>query len=365
MAEEKPEGQERQEAPTPRRLSQAHEEGRVARSQELGTAVVVLAGAAALATFAGTSLGRGGLSSLTQTGHWLTATPLSVESAATLLRGLGRGLLLALVPFFLAILAPALVVNGLQARGVLSMKPITPSWDRVSPLAGLRRLLSLQSLFTLVKAVVKLLVIGLLAWLALAAAWPTVTALTGAEAGTVIGVARSTMVHLVLLVGLAFLIVAGIDYAFMAWRHQKDLRMSRQEIIQEHKELEGQPMVKQRLRSLAQTLARRRMLTGVREADVVIVNPTEIAVALRYHAASDQAPVVVAMGRRKLAEQIRALASAAGVPILRNVPVARALIATAAVGQPIPPALYAAVAEVLAFVYRERGHGPVAGSRTG
>ncbi len=364
MAGEQSDGQEKQEAPTPRRLTQAHEDGRVARSQELGTAVVVLAGATALATFAGTSLGQGSLRTLTQTGQWLTASPMGVDAAALLLRDLGRGLLLALLPFFLAILTPALVVNGLQARGVLSTKPITPSWDRVSPLAGLKRLLSLQSLFTLVKAIVKLLVIGLLAWLALSAAWPLVTTLTGAEAGTVIGVARSTMVNLVLLVGLAFLGVAGVDYAFMAWRHQQDLRMSRQEIIQEHRELEGQPMVKQRLRSLAQTLARRRMLNGVREADVVIVNPTEIAVALRYHAGTDQAPVVVAMGRRKLAEQIRALASKAGVPILRNVPVARALIATATVGQPIPPALYAAVAEVLAFVYRERG-GPVADRATG
>ena len=134
--------------------------------------------------------------------------------------------------------------------------------------------------------------------------------------------------------------------------------MTRREIFDELRESEGDPMLRSRRRSLAQSFARRRMLQQVKSADVVIVNPTEIAIAIRYDGRKSVAPVVVAMGQRKLAERIRAIAREAGVPIVRNVPVARALLAGARVGQPIPPALYAAVAEVLAFVYRVRGRLP-------
>jgi flagellar biosynthetic protein FlhB len=134
--------------------------------------------------------------------------------------------------------------------------------------------------------------------------------------------------------------------------------MSRQEIVRENRETEGDPLVKARILSIMRNTARQRMMRQVPTADVVVVNPTAIAVALKYDASQSGAPMVVAMGRRKLAERIRAIATKAGVPIVENRPVARALIATAAVGKPIPPALYAAVAEILAFVYRRRGAFP-------
>src|SRR5690606_9934096 len=140
---------------------------------------------------------------------------------------------------------------------------------------------------------------------------------------------------------------------------QQQMMMTRQEVVQEHRESEGDPLLKSRMRSLAQALTRRRMLQRVREADVVIVNPTHVAVAIKYDVAEASAPIVLAMGQRKLAERIRALAAESRIPVVRNVPVARALLASATVGRPIPPALYAAVAEILAFVYRQRGRLPV------
>ncbi|MCA9764458.1 MAG: EscU/YscU/HrcU family type III secretion system export apparatus switch protein, partial [Gemmatimonadetes bacterium] len=199
----------------------------------------------------------------------------------------------------------------------------------------------------------------LITWGALRAMWPTIAGLVGADAGPVLEVTRTTSLRIALLAGLTFLALAIVDYSFVAWRHQQQMMMTRQEVVQEHRESEGDPLLKSRMRSLAQALTRRRMLQRVREADVVIVNPTHVAVAIKYDVAEASAPIVLAMGQRKLAERIRALAAESRIPVVRNVPVARALLASATVGRPIPPALYAAVAEILAFVYRQRGRLPV------
>jgi flagellar biosynthetic protein FlhB len=356
MAEEQ--AQEKTELPTQRRLDQAMEEGRVPRSQELSAAIVLLAGATALAAFGGTALGEGSFAILRGTASALSGPELTEAGAAALLRTMTSSMLSALAPFLLAVALPVVAINAIQARGVLSLKPVTPQLSRISPLAGLGRLLSVQSLFTLGKAIVKLLVIGYVTWIALMGAWPELSGLIGAPAPAVLATTRTITIRLVLFAVGAFAAVAVVDYLFEAWRHQKELRMTRREIFDELRESEGDPMLRSRRRSLAQSFARRRMLQQVKSADVVIVNPTEIAIAIRYDGRKSVAPVVVAMGQRKLAERIRAIAREAGVPIVRNVPVARALLAGARIGQPIPPALYAAVAEVLAFVYRVRGRLP-------
>lgn len=349
--------QERTERPTPRRLAKAREEGQVPRSQELLAATVLLTGAVAVAA-TGPLLGRDAGETLHHASRLLALGPMGPAEAAIVLREtLGRALL-AILPILGAVVASTLLVGGLQARGVLSWQPVAPQFSRVNPLKGLGRLLGFEGIFTLAKAIVKLLVLGAITYAALLAAWPTIAALTGAEASGVIAVTRATVLQIAAWAGLAFLAVSLADYGFASWRHAEQLKMTRQEIVQEFRETEGDPLLKSRIRSLAQQLGRRRMLQAVREADVVVVNPTHLAVALRYDVARSAAPVVVAMGRRKLAERIRAIATEARVPIVRNVGVARALMATAKVGQPIPPALYAAIAEILAYVYRQRGGMP-------
>jgi flagellar biosynthetic protein FlhB len=349
--------QERTERPTPRRLAKAREEGQIPRSQELLAATVLLTGAAAVAA-TGPWLGRGTGETLQQASRWLAMGPIGPAEAATVLRDtLGRALL-TILPILGAVVLSTVLVGGLQARGVLSWQPVAPQLSRLSPLKGLKRLLGFEGLFTLAKAIVKLTILGAITYAAIVAAWPAIAALTGAEAGGVIAVTRSTVLTIAAWAGLAFLALSLVDYAFASWRHAEQLKMTRQEIVQEFRETEGDPLLKSRIRSLAQQMGRRRMLQQVREADVVIVNPTHLAVALRYDVARSAAPVVVAMGRRKLAERIRAIATESGVPIVRNVGVARALMATAKVGQPVPPALYAAIAEILAYVYRLRGGAP-------
>ena len=154
--------------------------------------------------------------------------------------------------------------------------------------------------------------------------------------------------------GLAYLFLALADYAFQIWQHERQLKMSREEIRREHKEMEGDQVMKVRRRTMGRALARRRMLLSVSDADVVITNPTRLAIALKYDPMVAPAPVVLAMGARKMAARIREVAKANGVPIIENQPLARALWATSKVGFPIPVDLYVAVAEVLAFVFRSR-----------
>jgi flagellar biosynthetic protein FlhB len=349
--------QERTEPASPRRLEKAHTEGQVPRSQELLVAVVLLAAAVAVA-FLAAGTGRHMLGMMREASGWLAAGPLTENGAAMMLTEVTQGSLLAMAPLFGAVMLSTLFVGVIQARGVLALKPITPDFSRIDPVKGLGRLLGPEGWFTLLKAIVKLVLLGAITWGALTAMWPTISGLVGAEAGTVLEVTRTATLRIVSLAGITFLALSLADYGFVSWRHHGKLKMTRQELTMEHRESEGDPLLKGRMRSLAQQLTRQRMLQKVKEADAIIVNPTNIAVAIKYDGRMSGAPMVLAMGQRKLAERIRAIAAEAGVPIVRNIPVARALIATAKVGRPIPPALYAAIAEILAFVYRQRGHLP-------
>lgn len=357
MAEEA--AQERTEQATPRRLEKAHEEGQVARSQELLVSMVLLSGAASIAWLGG-GMGEQALAQLRDLGRWLPAGPMTEADATALLRGVTQRTVMAMLPVLLLVALPVLLVGGLQARGVLSIKPIAPQWSRIDPLKGFKRVVGVEGLFTLLKAMAKIAILGLITWGVLTAMWPTIAPLLGGDAEDVLRATRVTTLRITLSTGLAFLVLSLVDYLFMSWRHQRQMRMTRQEIVMEHRDSEGDPLLKSRIRSLAQQLTRRRMLQRVAEADVVVVNPTHVAVAIRYEGGDASAPVVLAMGQRKLAERIRAIATASGVPIVRNVAVARALLATAKVGHPIPPALYAAIAEILAFVYRRHGRLPAA-----
>ena len=346
--------QERTESATPKRREEARNEGRVPRSQELSGAVLLLAGASALAYAAGSGMGQQSRALLAADLHWLSAESMTPSGAEALLRLAAQHLLAALLPFALTVMGFSLLVGVVQGRGIITLKPLEPKLSHLNPLNGIGRLLSVQTPFNLVKSVAKFAVLGTVAWLALRQAWPEVISLPGTSPDQVIIVFRHLAFRLALSVGLAFLVLALADYAFEVYRHEKSLKMTRQDVIREHKESEGDPLVKSRIRSLQRASIRKRMLRDVAKADVVITNPTHIAVALKYDLEKAAAPLVLAMGERKLAERIKALAAASGVPMVENRPLAHALLATAKVGKQIPATLYAAVAEVLAYVYRRR-----------
>jgi flagellar biosynthesis protein FlhB len=315
---------------------------------------VLLAGALAMAVVGVPVFSRSAVRLLRETSQALAAQDLGPGGLAGYTRLAGGEFLAAFSLFAAGLGAIVLAVNVAQARGTVSWHPVTPKFEHVNPANGFKRLVGLEPLFMGAKSLMKIAIIGIVSYVVVSRALPGVLALSATEPGDVAHVMGRLALRLALTTGLAYLLVAGFDYAYQYMRHERSLRMTRQEVIHEHKDSEGNPQVKGRLLAMAHAFARRRMLQQVPAADVIVVNPTRIAVALKYDASESPAPVVLAMGQRKLAQRIRDIAGRAGVPIVENRPVARALLATAEVGRPIPPALYAAVAEILAHVYRLR-----------
>ena len=349
MAEERQSSDERTEQPTPRRREEARREGQVARSSELSGAAVTLAGAVGGASLAGFAV-----RTMRESSRALALGPAGAASAVQILRDTVTQLTLALLPFAAVVVATGIFVNAAQTGGVIAFARLKPKFSHVNPLAGFRRLFSADGAFTLLKSVVKLAALGFLTYSVIRGDWSELMSLAQSSPSATAVVVRTLLYKLAVVVGLAFLVVAGLDYMFQRFQLQRRLRMSRQDVTREYRESEGDPILKARVLSIARALARQRMLSGVPTADVVVVNPVHIAVALRYDIEQASAPIVVAMGERKLAERIKELALKAGVPIIENIPVAHALKASARVGQPIPPALFGAIAEILAFIYHRR-----------
>jgi flagellar biosynthetic protein FlhB len=269
-------------------------------------------------------------------------------------RAAAGGWLGAFVPFSMGVTLIVVLVNLIQARGVLSLTPITPKLSLLNPGKGIKRVFGKEGLFLGVKALFKLVAIGLITWSLLSKTLPQLINLSSSAPAAVATILRSLLFKMAITLGLSYLVLALFDFMYQRHKMEKNLKMSRQEVKEDHKDSEGNPHVKARIQAVARAMARRRMLQDVAGADVVVVNPTHIAVALKYDAVNAPAPMVVAMGERKLAQRIKDIARQANVPVVENRPVARALLATARVGQMIPPALYTAVAEILAFVYRQR-----------
>jgi flagellar biosynthetic protein FlhB len=258
----------------------------------------------------------------------------------------------AMAPLAIGLAVAAIAVGLVQSRGNVSWKPVQPDLSRINPIKGFGRIFGADAAINLLKSTLKLAILGTVTYLVIRRAWPHFADLVGEGPADIGRVLSSATLRMSASIGLAFLALGALDYGIQFFRLEKSLKMSRQEVVQEHREQEGDPHIKARIRQIARQRARQRMLAQVAKADVVITNPTHIAVALRYDLSLAGAPVVVAMGERKLAERIKLIAKGAGVPCIENRPLARALLATGTVGAPIPPALYVAVAEILAYVYR-------------
>lgn len=348
---------EKTEAPTPKRRQDARERGQVLKSVEVNTAALLVAGAAFLQwvmpamtttfmeltahTFSAASLFDGSTGDL---------TPAVVQHKAT---GLLLMALRLVAPFLLGLMVVGVVANIGQFGFLLSGQAIKPQFSRINPLEGAKRILSTRTLVELVKTIAKVAIIGFFAWQALQDQAPLLVDLSDMQAAPA-GVALSgAAIGVVWKVAGAFVAIAVADFLYQRWFFEKGLRMSKEEIKEELKQSEGNPQIKMRLRQRARALARQRMMQQVPNADVVITNPTHFAIAIKYEAGMD-APVVIAKGERLIAQQIKKLAREHNVPTVENKPLAQALFKACQVGQTVPPELYKAVAEVLAFVYRIR-----------
>lgn len=345
--------QERTERATPKRLDEARREGRVPRSQELLSSVVLLAAGSALLLMGG-RIGQA-LAAAMREGLDLTRAEALDESR--LVAALSASLWqagIACLPIFcavvLAVLAAPLAVGGWNFSG----KPLVPDLQRLDPLAGLGRMFSMRGLVELAKAFAKFaLVAAVAAWLLWRSAGELL-ALGAQSPETAIG--HATWLVGTTLLGLAsvLLLIAAIDVPYQLWRHATEMKMTREEVRQESRESDGSPEVKGRIRQAQQALARGRMLHDVPGADVVVTNPTHYAVALRYDDRRARAPVVVAKGTDLVAARIREIAGEHGVAIVEAPPLARALHRSVDIGSEIPATLYAAVAQVLTYVYQLR-----------
>lgn len=345
--------QEKTEEATPRKRQEAMDEGRIPRSVELQSAAFLLAAAFvvnSIAPLVSTNIASLFGSGLRAIGGASDAPGAMVD----LLKGTGRELLLIVVTLAGCLSLSALAVGALQGRGVLSMAPLAPKLERINPLANASRFIGWQPIAELLKALLKVFIVGWAVYRSLAVAWPDIADLSSRDTMGMVDAMRHYTVRLLVSAGIAYLVLACADYVFQHWQHSKRMMMSKDEVKRESKQQDGDPMLKSRMRSIARGRIRRQMFRDVAKADVVIVNPTHIAIALQYDARKAPAPIVLAMGERKVAERIKQLAFEHNIPVIENKPLARALIGAAQVGVMIPAELYAAVAEVLAFVIRQR-----------
>ncbi len=357
--------QERTEPATPRKRRKEREEGRVARSQDLGAAVVILTGLFSLLVF-----GRFMYSYMRSLmvdviafmgGETIRADGwfrvLSRETvAASILPWLPLGLVTAL---------GALVVTTAQVGIELTPKPLIPKMDRFNPISGLKKVLSLRSLVELLKGLLKASLFAAVIYFAMKKDMPELVAAIRLPLEDGVAQLFSRLLGLSFRLAFLLLVLALFDYGYQKWEFEKSIRMSKQELKEEYKQMEGDPQIKSKIRQKQRELARSRMMSSVPKADVVITNPTHLAVALEYDRDIMEAPVLVAKGEGFVARRIREIAEENGVPVVENRTLARGLYDSMEIGDEIPEHLYKAVAEVLAFIYRLKGRkkGPASAGR--
>ncbi|HEY6896966.1 MAG TPA: flagellar biosynthesis protein FlhB [Rhodocyclaceae bacterium] len=342
---------ERTEPASSRRIEQAREEGQVPQSRELVAFLVLLTGVSGMWGMSGwisshaSGIMRHGLSFGRDDAFNITAMQHSVLNLSV------EAMLLMAPIFFLTIVA-ALGAPFMIGGWVFSTKAVALNFERLDPVAGFKRIISMQGLGEMVKAILKTMVVGgMVFWVV----WRDSDILF-AMLGQSLDVGMATFFRLVfsslaaLLAGIA--IIVAIDVPFQLWQYYSKLRMTREELRQEHKEQEGDPQLKARIRAAQREMSKKRMMSEVPKADVVVTNPTHFSVALKYDSSSMSAPQVVAKGRNEVALKIRELAAEHNVPILEAPPLARALYRHAEIDDQIPAALYTAVAEVMAYVYQ-------------
>jgi flagellar biosynthetic protein FlhB len=352
VAKDGPGGEKTEEA-TEKKRQEARLEGQVAKSPELMTAAFLMATTLTL-TMAGPPLWRFLLDTMGQSLMYAGNEARLGTAAVAVLQGIGWKTLAALAGILAASVAISVGVNLAQVGPLLTGKPLVPKFSRLNPISGAQRIFSIRSVVELVKSLGKMGVIGVVVYMTMRRALPDLEVLPLLEPTALMAIVGRYAIALLRNAGLLFLVIALADYGYQRWQRAEDLKMSKQEVKDEFKNAEGDANIKARRRAMARERIRKQMFADVPSADVVIVNPTHIAIAIKYDPDLAPAPFVIALGQRKIAEKIKAIAFAAGVPVIENKPLARALVKAARVGSMIPVDFYLAVAEVLAFVLRQR-----------
>jgi flagellar biosynthetic protein FlhB len=343
--------QDRTERATDRRRQQAREEGNVFKSVEVNAVAILLAGIIALKYLmpAFYDITLRFMREIYQSIVTFTLTP---ESVKILVMKTLIWFLPVLAPIFLVLVVIGLAANIGQTGFIFSSKALMPRLDKLSPAKGIKNLLSLRSLVELLKGILKIGLVGYVSWIAVRKHLDEFWLLAEVTPQQLTIFIAKLMFDLFIKVGMVMVVLAAADYIYQRWNYEKNLRMTKQEVKDEFKQYEN-PEIKGRIRSVQRQVARRRMMAAVPTATVVVTNPTHIAVALKYEPKKrSDAPVIVAMGQRKVAEKIKEIARQHGVPVIENKPLARSLFESLRVGMQIPMVYYQAVAEIFAQVYR-------------
>jgi flagellar biosynthetic protein FlhB len=351
MAEDQ--DQERTEKATPKKKEEARKKGQIAQSREIPS-VIVLLSALSVFYFAGGWMFNQLADVMRGIFDQLVQKSFGAESAQMLLLHVLVQLLTLLGPLLFVILVAGVFANLVQTGFMLTGETLTPNFSKLNPLSGIKRLFSLRSTAEVVKAVLKIIIVGGMAYATLFREMDHIPALVALEIPQIMSFMGSVALRLGYYTCLVLMVLAGIDYLFQLWQHERDLRMTKQEIKDEHRQQEGDPMVRSRIRAVQREMAMKRMMEAVPDATVVITNPTHLAVALKFDR-SMPAPKVVAKGAGHIAEKIKSLAYDHDVPVIEQKPLARALYKNVDIDQFIPADLYHAVAEMLAYVYRLKG----------
>lgn len=346
--------QDRTEEATPKRLQESRDKGDVVKSIELTSAVLLLS-SVALFYYTGEAFLKGLADVLVDIYRSLETINITPQSMPALTGWLAGRSLAILGPILLLVLVMALLVNYLQVGVIFATKALEPKWERVNPLAGLKRIFSTKGLVELIKGILKMFFIGTIIYIYMSGRvkdYPFLTYMTPMQ---IIGSLATDLFKIGLYVGIAFMILAIADFTYQRWEYKKKLRMSKQEIKEEVKQTEGSPEMRARIKSMQREMSRNRMVRAVTDATVVITNPVHVAVALKYDDEGDnEAPLMVAKGQRKVAERIKEVAREHGVPIKESPPLARALYDSCEPGNEIPYHYYKAVAEILAEIFWEQ-----------
>jgi len=345
--------QERTEQPTERKIEEAKKRGKIVQSREIPSALILLISS----LFLYFSMSHGFEEFVGLYVRFVRSLDMEIDRSNI------RGILIAgfmgwikvVSPFFLLVLFVSIAGTTLQRGFVFSLETIKVNLDNINPISGVRRLLTKRSLVELLKSIAKVAVVTYVAYGFFVKEMPFVLSLPQRETRFILIYLGSSLLRLSLNISLLFLFLAGLDFLFQKWQYLRDLMMTRQELKEEIKEREGNPLVKARIRSLQRDLARRRMIEEVKHADVVVTNPSTFAVALKYVALEMPAPKVVAKGAGFVAERIKEKARMNGVPLYEDRLLARALFYSVKVGDYIPEKFYLVVAEILARIYRAKG----------
>ncbi|AYV66027.1 MULTISPECIES: flagellar biosynthesis protein FlhB [Niallia] len=344
---------EKTEKATPKKRQDTRKKGQVAKSQDVNTALVLLVVFGVL-SFTGEYLLDGLLSLFTFTFSDFMGINLSINSIQGLFLDILKEVALLLSPILIAALAGGLIANYMQVGVLFSPEAIKFKLEKINPISGFKRLFSLRSIVELLKSLLKITVIGIVVFSVLWGKMNEILILSHKSIGSIAVTIAKLTVQMGLYASIALLVIALMDYMYQRYDYEKNIRMSKQDIKDEYKNMEGDPLIKSKIKQKQREMAMHRMMQDVPTADVVITNPTHYAICLKYDEDKYDAPYVVAKGVDFVAQKIKLVAKENNVVMVENRPLARAMYSQVEIGDLVPEEFYKAVAEILAFVYQTR-----------